>query len=153
MAVPMKRETERVRLRIALGLLLWVVVAMLDDDVLIDAYLEATGALYDDLPADHLDGMRAVEAMVRADMQREVQTVEWEYEATPDWKYGIRWTGKTLDEHLSNLERYSDPNGGWWYAEKEDKPTWITYRSRRRVKAGPWHPVTPSTPNQQGAEQ
>lgn len=84
----------------------------------------------------------------RAELEAEQGETEWEYEATPDWIEGIRWSGTSLERHLSNLDRYSDPNGGWWYGEKENKPDRITYQARRRRKAGPWEPVPDTTNNE-----
>ena len=73
----------------------------------------------------------AVEAAVHAEVQpREVRTVEWEYGAlAPD---GIDMDVMGVSDRFPLL----------------DPPEQIY----RRVPAGPWLPVTPSTPNQQGAE-
>lgn len=96
--------------------------------------------------------LAAHDAAKRAEWEAEQGETEWEYEATPDWVEGIRWSGKSLDEHLSNLDRYSDPNGGWWYGEKENKPDRITYQVRRRRKAGPWIAVPDTTNNESEGE-
>lgn len=93
-------------------------------------------------PEARAEAARAIAAHDAAKRAEWEGDTEWEYEATPDWIEGIRWSGKSLEEHLSNLDRYSDPNGGWWYGEKENKPDRITYQVRHRRKAGPWLPVT-----------
>jgi hypothetical protein len=71
-------------------------------------------------------GLRAVEAAVRADVQREVRTVEYR-RVMPD--------GHPLK---ATFEQVPELDEGWTAEFRE---------------LGPWQPVTPSTPNQQGAEQ
>ena len=73
-----------------------------------------------------LAGRRAVEAAVRADVQREVRTVEWGVH----FPSAVVWTA--ADEHEAH---YEAENFG-------------VVVMRREVC--PWLPVTPSTPNQQG---
>jgi hypothetical protein len=117
--------------------LLWVVVAMLSDEELEAVYAEAAnanrvyGAPLNEVLANirlgAIAGLRAVEAAVRADTQREVRTVEYR-RVMPDGRPRLGAT----------FEQVPELDEGWTAEFRE---------------LGPWHAVTPSTPNQTGAEQ
>jgi hypothetical protein len=105
---------------VRLSSLLWVVVTMLSDEEVMDAFQSAP---------DGIAGLRAVEAAVRADMQQEVQTVE---ELRKDLAECGRLAGQIMFPEDAEAARIA-----------------ILDVTRKHS----WLPVTPSTPNQTGAEQ
>lgn len=93
--------------------------------------------------------LSAVEAAVRADMQREVQTVEYRAVAMyPETKDVVdsAAVAPSVEDALNSAEVFG-------LAESNADIPNLIIGVERRTKAGPWLPVTPSTINQTGAEQ
>ncbi len=104
----------------------------------------------------HADGLRAVEAAVRADMQREVRTVE-ELDALPVGSVLQIMGGE--DHPIAAMKNttynWPGPDGAaWWVTGFSDDDGYSAHRLLDLYDEAQMTVLfTPSTPNQQGAEQ
>lgn len=104
-------------------------------------YVDATEGHREECPDDDeraAEFNRAIAVAVRADMQREV---EWgTADRDEDGELFDFWASDSREQALKDI------------ADDDERELVLVIRTPAK-EAGPWEPATPSTPNQQGAEQ